>query len=362
MISVIIPVYNAGSYLKNILNALYRQTYHDIEIILVDDGSSDDSIEVIRSCQKLDGRIRYISCEHCGVSFARNVGIDQANGEYIRFLDADDQIPNDSMEKMVYTMDSDEEIDLLIGSYHSNSNQIAYFEPKELNGKTEIREFINEFARSSMTYYYGVVWNKLYKKEIIDRNHIRFDEQVEWCEDLLFNLKYYRNCRFVYYLREYIYEYVNSENSVTWGLKRKIGVKHLTEINQYRYQKSIELIEAFGCDTQEFTDTWKYLRLKADLNDIAGFFSGKGEYCKYRNIRKRYYEMHKILSTGENRDLLRRRYLADPDWMVRMLYNLSIRERYGIIYVLILMKDFIIVHASFLRKYWNKRERKGSIL
>ena len=100
-ISIIIPVYNAESYIADILEELIKQTYSNLQIIAVDDGSTDKSRDIIESFMQKDKRVCLIASENRGPSSARNIGLEHADGEYIRFIDADDRLPEDSMEKLI---------------------------------------------------------------------------------------------------------------------------------------------------------------------------------------------------------------------------------------------------------------------
>lgn len=113
LVSIVIPVYNAEDYLRRCLDSILEQSYRDIEIILVNDGSKDDSSEVCKYYQNLDSRIKYFYKENGGASSARNYGIDKARGEFITFVDADDWLSNDAIEVQSSHMRSDK-LDLLI--------------------------------------------------------------------------------------------------------------------------------------------------------------------------------------------------------------------------------------------------------
>ena len=118
-ISIIVPLYNAEKYIEQTIEDLITQTYQNIEIIMINDGSVDKSEDIVRKYAREDDRIKVISIENQGPSKARNVGLDLATGDYIRFVDADDRIPRDSMEQLMQPYLDDSELDLVIGNYRT---------------------------------------------------------------------------------------------------------------------------------------------------------------------------------------------------------------------------------------------------
>lgn len=125
-ISIIVPLYNAGKYIEQTIEDLITQTYQNIEIIMINDGSVDKSEDIVRKYAREDDRIKVISIENQGPSKARNVGLDLATGDYIRFVDADDRIPRDSMEQLMQPYLDDSELDLVIGNYRTIP-EMGYF-------------------------------------------------------------------------------------------------------------------------------------------------------------------------------------------------------------------------------------------
>lgn len=363
VISVIVPFYNAENYLTDILNDLLQQTYSDMEILLIDDGSSDQSGRIAQSYHDLDDRICYIRMDHQGVSAARNIGIKRAYGTYIRFLDADDRIGHDSMEKMIRSMECDKEIDLVCGRFDTDCANIVYFGPSDLAGKISVREFIDDFSFAPMTFYYGVVWNKLYKREVIVQNDIRFDETLDWCEDYLFNIMYYEFSHVFFYLQDVIYRYSVRENSLNYNLSERIGNEKVNYINQYRYQKTIDLIEKVGCSPKTFSDTWAYLELLEDLVRTTSVFSDRSvQFRKCTDIRLRFSAFKELLSSQDNRDLLKRRSCDDSDIMVRIIYKKMNRKQYFLLFSLMMIKDYMSVHCISLKRLWRRRKRRGGNL
>lgn len=217
MISIIVPVYNAETYIEKCVKSIINQTLDDIEILLIDDGSRDDSGKLIDALGLQDKRIKVFHKQNGGVSEARNLGLDNATGEYIMFVDADDWLEADLCKKLIETMDKS---DLAIGGFR----QLFASEQKLFVGEGTIISMNREFGKSFDELYKKNLLNppfsKLYKKELIANQ--RFDSSVALGEDFLFNLEYLKKCRqiSVVYTDAYIYNCMN-ENSATRRFREK---------------------------------------------------------------------------------------------------------------------------------------------
>lgn len=179
LFSIIVPVYKTEQYLDKCISSILRQSYTDFELILVDDGSPDNCPQMCDNYQKQDDRIKVLHKENGGVSSARNLGMSIATGEYILFVDSDDYIEPFSLQQL-YEAQKEQQADLYVfnnGSVHELSSN-------------NINEF---FEKYYFTYILGFgPWNKLYKRKIVQSNHLCFDTQETIGEDLLFNIEYYK--------------------------------------------------------------------------------------------------------------------------------------------------------------------------
>lgn len=230
MISVIVPVYNAEQYLDECLNSIKAQTYSDLEIICVNDGSTDRSKKIVESFCQQDSRFTLLDIENNGVSNARNHAIEIAKGKYIMFVDADDWIDAETCE-IAIKMIRKHEADVVMWSYMSendggpspkkifNGNKI--FETHETVGKLHQR-FVGitgkELSHPEMADSLCPVWGKLYKKNVIVDNEVKFVdlEKIGTYEDGLFNLEVFGHINKAIYLDGYYYHYRrNNSNSTT---------------------------------------------------------------------------------------------------------------------------------------------------
>ena len=177
--SIIVPVYKTEQYIEKCVTSILNQTYKDFELILIDDGSPDRCPQMCDEYQKLDSRVKVIHKKNGGVSSARNSGLKIAKGRYVWFVDSDDYIEPFSLQQL-YEAQKEKEADL----YVFNTQQIQCFHT------TDIDKF---FEKYYFTYVLGFgPWNKLYRREIIQKNHLEFDVQETIGEDLLFNINYYK--------------------------------------------------------------------------------------------------------------------------------------------------------------------------
>jgi len=216
-ISVIVPVYNCEQSLFKCVMSVIEQTYKNIEIILVDDGSTDSSYFICSDLQKKFDFINIIHQENSGPASARNRGIEEATGKYIFFLDSDDYIDKDLLENLINKSTKDSSF--LIGSSHTivKSNSM-----KQINYNNELiyfEEFIIKFLNGDMD---GFVWGYLFESSIAKK--IRFDQNISLLEDSLFLIEYLEKKQKLCYINcESYYNYVINNTSIT----RKVNVERI---------------------------------------------------------------------------------------------------------------------------------------
>nr|WP_051527198.1 glycosyltransferase family 2 protein [[Eubacterium] cellulosolvens] len=192
MISIIIPIYNTDKYLYRCIESVIHQTYKDLEIILVDDGSTDESGTICDRAANEDNRIRVIHQMNAGEAAARNVGLSVATGEWVCFLDSDDEYLPSAMEEMVKAVESGED-ELVIGGYYEvseNNTHIALAHDKKYSEKSIARAVLNERGAYSDPYIFSTVNAKLFKRSIIQKNSIKFNEKFVVGNDSLFFCDY----------------------------------------------------------------------------------------------------------------------------------------------------------------------------
>ena len=209
-VSVIMPVYNKGNHVKKAVESVLCQTFTDFELIIIDDGSTDQSPAICDHFAQIDSRICVKHILNGGVSHARNVALDLAEGEYISFIDADDYIDSSYLESLVNAMQSSN-ADLVISGFrkiYEKQSKILCFIPP-YSGLRLFDEVIADFAEVQLQRaLYSVICSKLFKRRIIEKYHARFDESIKLAEDLAFNATIYGKISTIYFLQETYYSYI----------------------------------------------------------------------------------------------------------------------------------------------------------
>lgn len=213
-ISIIIPIYNAEANLHRCIDSVLKQDFEDFELILMDDGSKDSSGSICDEYAEKDSRVRVIHKENSGVSDTRNQAISLAKGEYLQFLDSDDWITPDATGLLVRTA-TEHDCDMVISDfYRVVGERLSHKGDIQEDGLLTREEFAVYMMEKPADFYYGVLWNKLYRKDIIEKYGLCMDKDISWCEDFIFNMEYIRHVRNVYALRVPIYYYVKTPGSL----------------------------------------------------------------------------------------------------------------------------------------------------
>lgn len=231
-VSIILPVFNAEKYIKTTVQSVLNQTLKDIELIIVDDGSTDNSFQICQKMQQLDDRIILKKIENKGVSNARNYGIELARGKYLMFIDADDEYNNKIVEKMTRSIE-DADLSVCNFMYLKNNGKIFFKDIKNKCNFDETSKMICFLQRNNL---FNVVWNKIYKREVIINNDIKFNLEISIAEDLEFNLKYIENIKKINFINELLYIYRVSETGLNYRYQKdRIHIRKKI----YDYQKKI---------------------------------------------------------------------------------------------------------------------------
>ena len=241
LVSVIVPIYNAKDHIARCVESIRRQTYRNLQILLLNDGSQDVSLEVCRMFAQVDGRITLIDKENSGVSATRNLGMRAARGAYLQFVDADDTLQPYATELLVQRA-RDSGADMVIAHYNRVEPPREHeraraprrvedadpgFDPRTrvqtfgflMEGPLTKAEFAYGLMQEPASFYYGVMWNKLYRAEIV-RAHpdVVCSEELDYSEDFYFNLSFIRYAELFYALSTPIYNYVQNPQSLVHNL------------------------------------------------------------------------------------------------------------------------------------------------
>ena len=215
LFSIIVPVYNSEKYLEVCIESIINQTYEEFELILVNDGSTDESPYICDKYNSSDDRIRVIHKKNGGVSSARNVGIDESKGQYLIFVDSDDYIEKNLLKEMNIALNK-YEIESIVHTINLQKNNYKKDQKKSENRyiihNDEIASYMPEFIKKR---YINSPCNKLYSKSLIEKNNIRFNEKISIGEDALFNYYYFENLKEYIVIDEVLYYYRDNNSSLT---------------------------------------------------------------------------------------------------------------------------------------------------
>ena len=242
-VSIIVPIYNVERYLSLCLDSCIKQTLYDIEIICVNDGSTDNSLAIAEEFAKIDNRIRIISKPNGGLSSARNTGLDNATGKLIIFLDSDDYIARNACER-IWCESLEAPTDIIVFGteiipttprasqwhydvLHVRTHRYFGFEPKVLFNEPSAKPF---------------VWRQAYSKEFIDKHNLRFDNNTKYGEDMVFQLEAFPHGTNFSFIADKLYVY-------RWCRKGSLMASFRYDIDE-RMDRHFEIIETIS-------DYWK---------------------------------------------------------------------------------------------------------
>ncbi len=300
LISVIVPVYNVEKYIDKCLNSIMKQSYKNIEIILVDDGSTDKSGKICEEYAKLDNRIKVVHKKNEGLGLARNSGLEISSGKYIAFIDSDDFISENMIEKLVeeilnYNVDTvycgfyeyyDSNLLLPKPCYYSNK----IFEKEEITSKI-LLEMIGTAPKEKKDSLVSMsVWHALYSTEIIKKNLIKFPSEREYIsEDIVFDILYLKNAKKIKFIEDCLYFYrCNNSNSLTHKYKKDEFLMHKKVVDKLNYELS-----KFMKKEKYINRTDRYLlgRLRTCIKKIVNYgktnknFEVKSEIMKLVSLK-----------------------------------------------------------------------------
>lgn len=268
-VSVILPVYNAATTITRMLDSLRDQTLVDFEVLMIDDGSTDNSGAILDEYAQKDNRFRVVHKKNEGVSVARQTGVELAQGEYVIHADSDDWVDQTMLEEL-YAKAENDDADVVICDFFSNTDTdqtLCKQQPSELKADVILRELFQQL--------HGSCWNKLVRQACYNKYNVRFPKGINHCEDLLFwaQLLQHTDVKVSYLPKAFYHYYVNS-NSITRHYTRstyEMRLKYLAklyEILKPKY-KSIKQQAAFGVFTEAVM--FNVLSRSEALNGLSTF-------------------------------------------------------------------------------------------
>ena len=304
--SVIVPVYNVENYLPRCIDSLLAQNYVDLEILLIDNGSKDQSGQI---CEDYAAQFSNITAYHIpnkGVGSARNFGLSKAKGEFICFVDADDYLVGNLFSDVESQLDS--QLDLVVFSYYnsieknlSEIDRSAKILPTE--GKKDKSDFIALFQELWLTDMMYTVWNKIYRREFLEEHQIVF-ESYELGEDVRFNLNVYQHVNTVFLVKSAYYVYVSGRVDSAMGQYNPNRMNYQLE----ELGKVDQLMISWNSHDDQFIDQIKARILMSNIQNISKQKMSLSKKRHYVEVLCRNQEMIALLkkTTSPLHPLIRR--------------------------------------------------------
>ena len=284
LVSIIVPIYNAELYVSECIDSILKQTYTNFELLLINDGSTDNTSYICKKYNKDDNRIHYIEKKNEGVSIARNIGLKHASGDYVIFIDSDDIVKPNYLQLLI----DKKENDLVVSGFTAQYNNQIIRESKFLNSIIVLNHSNNLLDK---VLIFGTPWAKLFKLEIIRRYNIQFNPKLSLHEDHLFYFEYIKYIQSISTIEDVMYIYINRSNGQSLSRDSK--------------QNSADILLAYNLLSTE-------LRKIIDRNNI-----------KISNIPQTLNFLIRIFISALNSAILEKKYIY-----IDMQYKRKIKKYY----------------------------------
>ena len=314
LISVIIPIYNGEKYVKQALDSVINQTYNNLEIIIINDGSTDNSLNIIKDYQSKDKRIVIIDKQNNGVSSARNDGIKKSSGKYIMFLDSDDYLDNDYIFNMYNCLIKNNSDVCMSGIRQFNENKTIRFK-KYLNEDKKL--YFNDILLDIInTNEFNTIFKYIIDSDIIKKNNILFDTTLKYAEDLKFAYTVLKNSKSIYHYNICGYNYRINPSSVTNNLNiDKLLKWYYDDVKVLNYIKENENNVDDIINNRIFTKVNYNLYIMCEVKSV-----------KYKEFKKIALD---LLSDINNVDIKKINYLNKLNTIrIKLLYKRHLKSFY----------------------------------
>ncbi len=331
LISVIVPIYNTELYLGKCIQSIIKQTYSELEILLINDGSIDHSLDICYNFAKKDNRIRVFTKKNTGVSNTRNLGIQKSKGEYILFIDSDDFIDIDYISKMYQEIEKNDYEMIISGmTFCDVQEKIIKKELYKINNQELLLDEIMEDVIN--TLYFCSACKTLIKKSLIDHHHIRFNEQLSFGEDFMFSYQLLKASKKIGYLSDTGYYYRQNNMSLT-------------------HETNIEKIKKYFCDSlivfSQFDDSVLvanriYTKLNITIRKLASI--DQINYKKFKTLTLDILKLYQEAKISKDVDI----NLIDYESRINQILLVFLKNHQ--LYRYYLMAKLIHVIKRILRK------------
>lgn len=325
-VSVIIPIYNAEKYLSKCIESVLSQTYENIELILVDDGSKDTSLEIMKSYEKKDNRVKILTRENKGQLQTREDGLELSTGEYVTFIDADDWIDS-TMIKTMIEIKENYNADIVRCSYideHVEENRHVAnkppFDKVQYIGRDNFKELLYPIFIN--THQINSIWGQLIRKDLIEKFDL--DKKIRIAEDLMFNLKLYQNINNIVFIPNNFYHYRANIESIT-NRKDVNSIKLKLQNVIKVYSEYYEYIKKWNIESEENKNNVTLRILKETercINELYTFKTSHKEKIEVFNYAVELLAENKVQVTD---NILKK---LEYKLLMKQYYNLFIILKY----------------------------------
>lgn len=333
-VSVVIPVYNAEKYIGRCMDSVLKQTYKNLEVITVNDGSKDKSLQILLKKQQQDARLHIIDKKNQGVSAARNDGLNSATGDYILFVDADDYLKPDAVEKMLQAIDG-ENSDCVVFGFEVEGNAVddlKVLTQLASSGRSKTPEEILQHVLTIDTQkeILGFTWRYLFNREVIDANGLKFDTALKISEDYKFIVEYLLHSRGVAVLPEPLYVYVMNSNSATSKYmptlnKDMVDVNNWIVKNVYPVAPEVQ-VEHCGCIANAYLNHVQNITKKDSeykfISALKNAYDAKKNFGYRQYIKKTLKNVH----CRKKAQIAFIMFILEFDWLYMLMYYVKKRR------------------------------------
>ena len=347
--SIIVPVYNCQDYISRCIESVLNQNTKDLELILINDGSTDNTMEIIKEYKKDSDLIKVVNKKNEGVSKARNEGLKKAEGKYILFLDADDFLDENYIKEINEILKSNKNVELINFGFYSDVEDMEFnnlsrdeikHKEKFYKDKKSIKRDFVELWDNTMLYN---IWNKVYVKKIIDENKIKFPK-TNWGEDVDFNRNYLNVINNMYNSNKCFYHYVRERN----GAATKNYKENLFEIRKNEFKEFNDYFELWEIKKDKYYE----FSCRRYIERVLGCI--ENVYCSNMKFKERYNEIKKMIKDETTRETLK---YAEPKSKKIKIMLIPIKLRLTLI-TMLMGKTFNSIktkHPDLFNKLKNRR-------
>jgi len=347
--SIIVPVYNCQDYIARCIESVLNQNTKDIELILINDGSTDNTANIIKEYKKDSELIKVINKKNEGVSKARNEGLKKATGKYILFLDSDDYLNENYIKEINEILKKNKNVELINFGFYSDVEDMEFnnlsrdeitYKEKFYKDKKSIKKDFVELWDNTMLYN---IWNKVYVKKIIDENNIKFPKS-NWGEDIEFNRSYLNVINNMCNSNKCFYHYVRERN----GAATKNYKKNIFEIRKNEFKEFNDYFDLWEIKKEKYYE----FSCRRYIERVLGCV--ENVYCSDMNFKERYKEIKNIINDSITREALK--YIKPKSKKIKiMLIPIKLRST---LITMLMGKTFNSIktkHPDLFNKLKNRR-------